>query len=299
MSQSTDQPFSLEKPRGGFSLVREGLRRRLRQPRSVALPDDRLRLMSFNIQAGIGTSNFREYITGSWKHLVAHPNSADNIRNIAEVLQGYDLVALQEVDGGSLRSRFTNQLVHLASLADFPFWHQQLNRNLGRFGQFSNGMLSKVVPYHVEDHRLPGLPGRGAFIAKYGHPEAPLVVVGVHLALGGKHRNAQLAYLAKLLREYRYVVIMGDFNCLPHELLNSPLSELGLRLMDGEHRTYPSWAPEKHLDHILVSSGLQAVDTAVLDSCLLSDHLPVATEIIIPDDVLSASRELPLEKVER
>ena len=299
MTQAGEDTFSLVKPKGGFSLVREGLCRRTRRPRSIALPDDRLRLMSFNIQAGIGTSNFREYVTGSWKHLVAHPDSMDNIRSIADVLQGYDMVALQEVDGGSLRSRFTNQLVHLASLAEFPFWHQQLNRNLGRFGQFSNGMLSRVVPYHVEDHRLPGLPGRGAFIAKYGHPEMPLVVVGVHLALGGKHRNAQLAYLAGLLKQYRYVVIMGDFNCLPHELLNSPLSELDLRLMDGEHRTYPSWAPEKHLDHILVSGGLQAVETSVLNSCLLSDHLPVATEIVIPGEVLSASREWPLEKSDR
>jgi len=255
----------------------------------IELPDDRLKLLSFNIQAGIGTSKFSDYITGSWKHLVAHPRSLSNIQNIAEVLRGYDMVALQEVDGGSLRSKFLNQLVHLASLADFPFWHQQLNRNLGRLGQFSNGLLSRVVPYHVEDHRLPGLPGRGAFIVKYGHPELPLVVVGVHLALGGKHRNAQLAYLSNLLREYRYVVIMGDFNCLPDQLLNSPLAELDMKLMDGEHRTYPSWAPEKHLDHILVSSGLQAVQTEVLDSCLLSDHLPVSTEILIPEDVRAAS----------
>src|SRR5690606_1088479 len=151
-----------------------------------------LKLLSFNIQAGIGTSKFSDYITGSWKHLVAHPRSLSIIQNIAEVLRDYDMVALQEVDGGSLRSKFLNQLVHLASLADFPFWHQQLNRNLGRLGQFSNGLLSRVVPYQVEDHRLPGLPGRGAFIVKYGHPEMPLVLVGVHLALGGKHRNAQL-----------------------------------------------------------------------------------------------------------
>ncbi|WP_371738543.1 endonuclease/exonuclease/phosphatase family protein [Alcanivorax quisquiliarum] len=287
------EPMAKAPARKGFSLVREGLRRRTRQPSMIELPDDRLKLLSFNIQAGIGTSKFSDYITGSWKHLVAHPESVDNIQRIAEVLREYDMVALQEVDGGSLRSKFLNQLVHLASLADFPFWHQQLNRNLGRLGQFSNGLLSRVVPYHVEDHRLPGLPGRGAFIVKYGHPAMPLVVVGVHLALGGKHRNAQLAYLSKLLREYRYVVIMGDFNCLPEQLLNSPLAELDLRLMDGEHRTYPSWAPEKHLDHILVSSGLQAVQTEVLESCLLSDHLPVATEILVPDDVRAASL-LPL-----
>ncbi|MEY1660776.1 endonuclease/exonuclease/phosphatase family protein [Isoalcanivorax beigongshangi] len=289
MSTTEQLPHPRNKP---VSLVREGLRG-VRETQVVALPQDRLRMLSFNIQAGIGTSKFSEYFTGSWKHLVAAPTSVENLQRISQVIRDYDLVALQEVDGGSLRSRFLNQLSHLADQAGFPFWHQQLNRNLGKLGQFSNGLLSRPIPYAVEDHRLPGLPGRGAFIVKYGHPEMPLVVVGVHLALGGRYRNAQLFYLAQLLKRYPYVVIMGDFNCLPDELLRSPISELDIRLMDGEHRTYPSWAPEKHLDHILVSRDLETAQTGVLDQCLLSDHLPVATEIIVPEAVRDAAAELP------
>ena len=267
------------------------LLRRTRQPRQVALPDDRLRLLSFNVQAGIGTTRFSDYLLGSWKHLVASPANVRNIERIAEVLRQHDVVALQEVDGGSLRSRFKNQIVHLANVAEFPFWHQQLNRNLGRLGQFSNGLLSRVVPYHIEDHRLPGLPGRGAFVVKYGHPDNPLVVVGVHLALGEKYRNAQLAYLRDLLRQYRHVIVMGDFNCLPEHLINSPFSELDLRLMEGDHRTYPSWSPERHIDHILVSPTLDVVQHRVLEDCVLSDHLPVATEIMIPEDVRQAANQ--------
>ncbi len=144
---------------------------------------------------------------------MAHPRSVETIEQIAEVLSHFDVVGLQEVDGGSLRSRNMNQLVHLASMADFPFWHQQLNRNLGRLGQFSNGFLSRHQPFEITDHRLPGLPGRGAIVIKYGHPIQPLVVVVAHLALGEKVRNTQLSYLARLLAEYKYVVMMGDFNC--------------------------------------------------------------------------------------
>jgi len=272
------------------SLVREGVRR-TRQPRMTALPAERLSLLSFNIQAGIGTTSFRDYIVGSWKHLVAHEHSVSNIEQIAGVLRDYDVVALQEVDGGSFRSRFLNQVVHLASLADFPFWHQQLNRNLGRLGQFSNGLLSRMVPYHIEDHRLPGLPGRGAFLVKYGHPDNPLVIVGVHLALGESYRNAQLAYLRDVLKRYRHVVVMGDFNCLPEQLQQSPITELGLRLMEGSYSTYPSWSPERHIDHILVSPSLEVSRHEVLESCMLSDHLPVATEIVIPEDVRQASAQ--------
>ena len=91
----------------------------------------------------IGTSKFSDYITGSWKHFVAHPRSVENIERIAEVVRGYDVVALQEVDGGSHRSGYVNQVEHLAQLGAFPYWYQQLNRNLGRLGQHSNGVLAR------------------------------------------------------------------------------------------------------------------------------------------------------------
>jgi endonuclease/exonuclease/phosphatase family metal-dependent hydrolase len=272
-----------------FSFVREGVRRS-RRPRQVELPDNRLRLLTFNIQAGIGSQRYRDYVTGSWKHLVGHPESRGNIERIASVVNQFDLVGLQEVDGGSLRSRNLNQLVHLASLGDFRFWHQQLNRNLGRLGQFSNGLLSRITPFHVEDHRLPGLPGRGAIIAEFGHPDEPLVIATVHLALGEKYRNTQLAYLRDLLRPHRHVVVMGDFNCLPEHLARSPLTELDLRLMDAAHLTYPSWAPDRHIDHILVSPSLEVLGARALGDCKLSDHLPLAMELELPAELVEAAR---------
>lgn len=281
----------------GFSFAREGTRR-TRRVREVSLPEEPLRLLSFNIQAGIGTRRFREYVTGSWKHLVAHPRSIETIEQIGEVLRHFDLVGLQEVDGGSLRSRNLNQLVHLAAVADFPFWHQQLNRNLGRLGQFSNGFLSRYTPFAVEDHTLPGLPGRGAILIKFGHPVEPLVVAVVHLALGEKMRNTQLAYLARILRPYRYRVIMGDFNCRLEHLANSPLEALGLRAVEGDLFTYPSWRPDRHIDHILTDPELVVRHSRVLSECLLSDHLPLATEIQIPDAVHAATLEHRLPKIE-
>lgn len=280
----------------GFSFAREG-NRRTRRVREVSLPDQPLRLLSFNIQAGIGTRRFREYVTGSWKHLVAHPRSVEIIEQIGEVLCHFDVVGLQEVDGGSLRSRNLNQLVHLAAVADFPFWHQQLNRNLGRLGQFSNGFLSRYTPYAVEDHTLPGLPGRGAIVIKFGHPVEPLVLTVVHLALGEKMRNTQLAYLARILAPYRYRVIMGDFNCRLEHLANSPLDVLGLRAAEGGLFTYPSWRPDRHIDHILFDPALVVRHSRVLSECRLSDHLPLATEIQIPDAVRAAALDHRLPKI--
>ena len=103
---------------------------------SSGLPaDGRLRLLSFNIQVGISTERYHHYLTRSWQHLLPHPGRASNLQRIGEVLGNYDLVALQEADGGSLRSGYVNQVEHLAHLGAFPYWYQQLNRNLGRFAR--------------------------------------------------------------------------------------------------------------------------------------------------------------------
>ena len=130
--------------------------------------DGRLRLLSFNIQVGISTERYRHYLTRGWQHLLPHHGRAGNLQRIGALLGDYDLVALQEVDGGSLRSGYINQVERLAELGAFPYWYQQLNRDLGRLAQHSNGVLSRLRPDLVEDHPLPGPPGRGAILVRFG-----------------------------------------------------------------------------------------------------------------------------------
>lgn len=174
--------------------------------------DGRLRLLSFNIQVGISTERYRHYVTRSWQHLLPHNGRAGNLQKIGDLLNDFDLVALQEADGGSLRSGFVNQVEHLAQLGAFPYWYQQLNRNLGRFAQHSNGVLSRLKPQHLEDHPLPGPSGRGAILVRFGEGADALIVVMMHLALGSKTRARQLAYIRELIGGYRHQVLMGDMN---------------------------------------------------------------------------------------
>lgn len=278
-------PANNSSPPARFFSWRHGERGRRHAP-PCPLPGERLRLLSFNVQAGIGTQRLHQYVTHSWRHVVVHPQSIANLDRIADVVRDYDIVALQEVDAGSLRSGFVNQLHHIARRAEFPWWHQQVNRNLGRFGQFSNGMLSRFAPHTVEDHRLPGPPGRGALIARYGNPDNPLVVVGLHLALGERVRNRQLDYVCSLVSRYTHLVIMGDLNLSADMLRHSPLARLGLQDITEPLLTYPSWRPDRHIDHILVTPSLQIDRLEVLD-CTLSDHRPLAMELRLPADVLA------------
>lgn len=246
--------------------------------------NDRIRLLTFNIQVGISTSSYRHYLTRSWQHILPHRERNDNLDRIARLLRQYDVVALQECDGGSLRSGFINQVQYLSQASALPFWHQQLNRNLGRLAQHSNGLLSRYRPLDVAEHRLPGLiPGRGAMVARYGSPDDPLVLVMMHLALSKKAQNRQLGYIRDLVSQYRHVVLMGDMNAHADQLLNnSPLKATDLVPLPDSAHSFPSWRPGKALDHILVSPSLQVHEASVV-SYPVSDHLPIAMEIALPD----------------
>lgn len=244
--------------------------------------DGRLRLLSFNIQVGISTERYHHYLTRGWQHLLPHQGRAGNLQRIGELLGDYDIVALQEADGGSVRSGFINQVEHLARMGAFPYWYQQLNRNLGRFAQHSNGLLSRLRPTLLEDHPLPGPAGRGAILLRIGEGDDAIAVVMMHLALGARTRTRQLAYIRELIGGYRHQILMGDMNTHAIDLLeHSPLRDLGL-LAPQVEATFPSWRPQRCLDHILLSPGLQLERFQVLAQPI-SDHLPVAVEIRLPN----------------
>ena len=246
-----------------------------------------LRLLSYNIQAAIGTRSFHHYITRSWRHVLPDWRGLQRLDRIARVLASYDLVSLQEVDGGSLRSGFVNQVAYLADLARFDYWYQQLNRDFGKLGQFSNGVLSRFVPYEIEDHKLPGLKGRGAIVAKYGDPDNTLVLVGLHLALSEKARFRQLDYVRELIQHHEHVIVMGDMNCRSDQIIDTPLRDTHLTQVNGTHHTYPSWRPTRNIDHILVSPSLKINHVKVLDYDY-SDHRPIAMEVELPAGLATA-----------
>lgn len=252
---------------------------------ACGLPDDRrLRLLSFNIQVGNSTQSYRHYLTRSWQHVLPHKGRAANLEKIGDLLNDFDLVALQEADGGSHRSGYVNQVKYLAQQGEFPYWYQQLNRNLGRLAQHSNGLLSRLRPTSIEDHPLPGPAGRGAILVRFGEGDTALIVVIMHLALGAKTRNLQLAYVRELIGGYQHQVLMGDMNTHAKDLLqSSPLRDLGL-LAPQMEATFPSWRPQRCLDHILLSPSLTLERVEVLDQPI-SDHLPVAVEIRLPGSV--------------
>lgn len=254
----------------------------------------RLQLLSYNIQVGIRTRHIGDYIMASWQHLLPNQKRLQNLHAISQLIKRYDLIALQEVDGGSLRSSYINQVEYLANHSGFPYWYHQCNRNLGKIAQHSNGLLAKFPVNQIINHKLPGLiPGRGAIEARLGDGDDQLRVIVAHLSLSNRARKQQVKYLAEKIRGYPYVVIMGDLNCSTDELL-ALFGQHKVQLKtaeQGENATFPSWQPTRQYDHILVTPMINIISETVL-SDPISDHLPVALEISLPAYILNSDDDI-------
>jgi endonuclease/exonuclease/phosphatase family metal-dependent hydrolase len=253
-------------------------------------PQNRLSLLSYNIQAGISTFRYSDYLTRSWQHVLPTPSRMKNLDGIARMISPYDIVGLQEIDTGSLRSGFVNQVKYLADLGRFPFCFDQHNRRVGSLSQHSNAVLSRIQPTQVTDYKLPGLiPGRGALVISFGRGEDALHVVIVHLSLGKRGRLRQIRFVADLVSAHRYSVVMGDLNCRSDSReMRELLFTAGLCEPKPGLHTVPSWRPTRQLDHILVSPAIEVEKISVLPHAF-SDHLPIAMQIVLPQKVVKAA----------
>ncbi len=270
MEQLTPSTTERESPR---MIIEEGCDGKVMQWLSIA---------SYNIQTGIHTSRYRHYLTHSWQHLLPAQQKTANLQRIARFLSDFDIVGLQEVDSGGSRSSFIDQTEYLALHGGFSYWSTQVNRRFGKLALHSNGLLSRMKPQSVHDYKLPGLPGRGALLVRFGEDGSAFYLCILHLALGQKARGRQLKFVAELISGLPRVVVMGDLNC------ESDSPEFQALLAEGdltdpvqELKTFPSWKPRRKLDHLLITKDLKAENIRAVNFPG-SDHLPVAMDILVP-----------------
>lgn len=243
------------------------------------------RLVSYNIQVGIRTSRYRQYVTGGWKHLLPHQGRLRTLASIADQIRGYDLVAIQEADAGSLRTGFISQTEYVARRAGYPWWTERTNRRIGLFAQHAIGAIARVQPKDITPLALPGrVPGRGALMLRFGEGPNPLTVVILHLSLGRQNRRQQLDFVAELIADAPHAVVMGDFNAR-HGAPEMKRFFARTQLVEPVERlnTWPAWKPLHSLDHILTTPDLHIERTRVLDEGA-SDHLPICVEMRVPED---------------
>ena len=200
------------------------------------------------------------------------------------MVRGYDLVAIQEADQGSYRTRSVNLLRFLAERADYPHWHLHGHRSFGQLAKHGMGLLSQHPIQQAEAHSLPGrIAGRAAVVYKIGSSATKLTVVVTHLSLGRRDRHRQLQRISELVSDAEHVILMGDLNCEPDELWQQPwLREAGFQAPEQALPSHPSWQPNRQIDHILTTPGLPILSAKVQPFCW-SDHLPISMEIGLPE----------------
>ena len=244
----------------------------------------RLKLLSANIQAGSSTRRYSDYATRSWSHVLPLGKRL-SLDAIAKVVGEHDIVGLNESDPGSLRSGFTNQTHYLAQRAGFHYWSHQPNRRVGGVASSANGLLSKLEPIEVVDHSLPGrIAGRGLLMARFGDDDDALTIAVAHLSLGAQSRASQISFIAELLHDHPHAVLMGDFNCDVNRPEMATLFRR-TRLQPPAHQvpTFPSWRPQRAIDHILIGDGLVlACERARALPAASSDHLALSLELDVP-----------------
>ncbi|HKJ82617.1 MAG TPA: endonuclease/exonuclease/phosphatase family protein [Mariprofundaceae bacterium] len=237
-----------------------------------------LKLLTYNMQAGIGSRRFRHVFTHGFRYIVPHSQAKTNLDAIAEMVGQFDLVALQEADSGSFRTRYVHQTEYLAQKADIPYWHSQVTKNIGEIARMSLGLLSRHPLESITEHRLPASKhGRGALEAIVRVQDRKIAVFATHLSLRKASRMRQIRFLAQKINHHESAILMGDLNCTPDSEEFAHLiahTNLANHQRQRHPATFPSWRPLKGLDHILVTRDItiEAVDTLPF---LCSDHLPL------------------------
>lgn len=218
---------------------------------------------------------------------------------IARVIAQYspDIVALQEIDRGRMRSRGEDQATLIAEKLGYHAVFCPTVRH-GDTDHYGHALLSRRPIEVVKVAELPGAPDtwwpepRCALWVRLLVGETPVNVVTTHLGLSPRERLAQMKallgpdWLGPVIAT-EPVVLCGDFNLTPG---SAPYGLAASKLRDVQaagdgHRplnTFSSMQPFLRLDHIFVSAHFETGRAFVPRNDLTriaSDHLPLLADL--------------------
>ncbi|UYQ91610.1 endonuclease/exonuclease/phosphatase family protein [Chitinophaga horti] len=216
-------------------------------------------------------------------------NGEQQLQGIANVILATDpdLVALQEVDSVTNRSRKADQLKELAAQTGmYIYFGKAMNFDGGGYG---TGILSKFPIRERYTLALPGNGGgsepRAAAIVTVRVPgkDSLLQFVSTHLDHldDPAARLQQVNTLLQHLKTGYPAIIAGDFNAHPEA---KEIALLKAQFTDATHQlggTWPSAKPEKKLDYIFLhgKNKWEVKNAMVVGEAIASDHRPVLCEL--------------------
>ncbi len=252
------------------------------RPSTATTQMDTLRITTYNVHSCRGMDG--KYSAERIARVIARTNP--------------DVVALQEVDVGRVRSHGKDQAHLIAQYLEMEFhFHASIRIEEEHYG---DAILSHLPMRLVKAGPLPRLVDRpnseerGALWVTITLNGKEIQIINTHLGLNRRERMAQVEALlgGEWLGHEQCtdpVILCGDFNAMPSSRVYARLCE---RLRDAQNvtrgaqslGTFPSRYPTLRLDHVFVSPGINVSCVKVPETGLAriaSDHLPLMTEIRI------------------
>ena len=240
-----------------------------------------MKLMIYNIAYGTGAPNaFHEHLWTSHRYLRTSQIYLERIMDFIEE-ENPDILGLIEVDTGSIRTKYVNQVETIANHLDHfhhssvKYGKDSLGRTLPIIRMQGNAVLTRKQIPDSHFHYFPV--GFKKLIIELDIGGISFFLV--HLALQKKIRQEQLSFLAGIKKKNKNIIVAGDFNTLKGTIEIADFQkELNLTNPNKKSLpTFPSWNPRRELDFILHSKNIK-VDSFTVPKVSFSDHLPLIME---------------------
>jgi endonuclease/exonuclease/phosphatase family metal-dependent hydrolase len=218
---------------------------------------------------------------------------------IAEVIAQAepDVVCLQELDSGRLRTQRQNQAQRIADRLGMKVYFFAAIRLAEE--HYGDAILSRD-PLRLERAALLPWPKsmlafepRGALWVSLTCDGIEWQVINTHFGLGRAERRLQAAALASpewigTARQKPPLIVCGDFNSRPaskvHRILAEHVTDAQLLVGGRRHRTFSTRLPMLCLDYVFVTSEVRVRELRTIRTPLArvaSDHFPLVAEVAV------------------
>lgn len=197
-----------------------------------------------------------------------------------------DVLAVQELDARTPRSRGVNQVARIAAATGSTAWFEP-TRRIGLVGRYGIALFARGRLLERRRLDLPCAPGREprvAQLARVAVAEGDVTVAATHLQNPREGESppeavSQLERLLDALRDRpRPWVLLGDLNLEPDQA-GELIAAAGLEpVVAGP--TFPAQRPHGRIDWIAVA-GARVVGSSV-PAVMVSDHRPLVADLEIP-----------------
>ncbi|HYF83929.1 MAG TPA: endonuclease/exonuclease/phosphatase family protein [Clostridia bacterium] len=230
---------------------------------SVAEVMPTIKVMTYNIHRGVNRDNEL------------------NLDGIVEAVKnsGAEIIALQEVERYSVRTKFQDQIRYIADKLSMQYVFGKSVNILN--GQFGNAILSK---YPIEEYEVRELPSEGenrtllrAQLDVYGYK---ISFYNTHLGLKQSERDKQIEAILKIAGDGNNLILAGDFNEKVDKLgaITQKYGDCASFENNDSKATFENEGISERIDYIFTSKGFEvkSYNVPISDA---SDHYPVVSII--------------------